>query len=142
MSTSDDWERWLHLGGLRDHLDDHPDRDDDAGGPQDAEPGRDSDDVLRRVREPMALDDPWGSIDIALTPLTDAQREHLRLAQPTVLDELLDLGRGADADGPGSGSGWASDPATEVAEVAGAPDPLRSVFDVLDTIDPDGDTST
>jgi hypothetical protein len=119
MSTQDDWERWLHLGGASDELDDtaHGDRADGSGtGP---------------VSSAIEIDDPWGAIEVELTPLTDAQREHLRLAAPTVLDELVELGRG-DASPTGS-----PDRAAEVSlEVSlEVSDELTAAFESLDAID-------
>ncbi len=124
MSTFDDWERWLHLGGVSD-LDDL-----DAGDDHVTHADR-ADGALRAAV--AAVDDPWGALDVALTPLTEAQREHLRLAAPTVLDELIELEQrdGADDDVHGieAGAGASGELSVE----------LTTAFEALDTIDSHAD---
>lgn len=127
MSTFDDWERWLHLGGVSD-LDDIDDLDDlDAG--NDRVTHADHAHGALRV-EVAAVDDPWGALDVALTPLTEAQREHLRLAAPTVLDELIELERrdGADDEAHGTEAGASASGELSVE--------LTTAFKALDTIEP------
>lgn len=107
MSTSDEWERWLHLGGL-------------GGGPGDgAQPGAEAGTGSPDADDP---DDPWGSLDLDLTPLTDAQRDHLRLGAPSLLEEL-DAVDGAGVD---TSAGVAA------AEVSAE---LATAFQAIDEVD-------
>ncbi len=110
MSTWDDWERWLHLGGISD----------EAARPAETDAGASDADAPSTQPTPLEIDDPWGALEVEITPLTEAQREYLRLAAPTVLDELVELGRSVGAGDP---------------DAVPVSDELSAAFDVLDEID-------